>query len=360
MAKIIKNISLIEKIYAGMTILSGETYLIPDEELAGFQKSDNLINDLTKNPAEASIYSDSDATELTGSSAVDFLKDFGPIEVIYTSDQLTPDGKIQKVSVYKAEGSSATKVTHDFTDPCTWYQKSVQVLGKELVGADSLYSCGDINLIDIKHGRLYGEDELTNTGNHWKINVAYGLSSGRTYEVKVYDNEILLTEDVDYIVNHEAGTFDFTGYIINGTLTADYYKATTSEFVLTPTAGKIMIIEHAELQLSIDCLIAAPLNFEIWVYHPNQAQYPGLKIPYQMLTYKNIKDILNACNEGTGIFPKMDGLQNDVVVLPFKYATVKPFRSSFGAELRMTSDTPTLPLSGEWGTATFYILSQDE
>lgn len=360
MAKIIKNISQIQKVYAGMTIDPQGTYLIPEEELSSFQKSNTLINDLTKDIPEASIYSDSNTTELTGSSAVDFLKDFGPIEVVPASTQLTPDGKIQKVAIYKAEGSSGTKVTHDFTDPCTWYSKATAVTGKTLtLDAGNIYSCGDQNLIDVCHGRLYGEDELTTNGQHWKVNLGQGQPDGRIYKVKVYDNGILLVEDQDYIVDYENGKFDFTNYSINGTLTADYYKATSPTFVLAPTPGKILIIEHAELQLSKDCDMSHPINFEVWVYHPNQVQYPGLKIPYQMISYNNIKDILNACNEGTGWFPAMSGLQNDVVILPFKYATVKPFRSSLGAELRITMNSNT-PISGEWGTATFYILSQDE
>ena len=102
-----------------------------------------------------------------------------------------------------------------------------------------------------------------------------------------------------------------------------------------------------------------PINFEVWVYHPDQVNFPGVKIPYQTITYKNVKDLINACNKGKGAIPAMSGLVNDVLVFPFNYATVKPFRSSLGAELRITMDG-TDPISGEWGTATFYILSKDE
>ena len=44
---------------------------------------------------------------------------------------------------------------------------------------------------------------------------------------------------------------------------------------------------------------------------------------------------------------------------PFNYATVKPFQSSLGAELRLKIDGDE-PFSGEWGNATFYILSETE
>lgn len=282
-------------------------------------------------------------------------------KVDLTDSQKTPDKKIQKVSIYKAEGSSGTKVTHDFTDPCTWYSKAQKVEGKVLTLDGANYSFGDTRIIDATHGRIYGEDSLTQTEMNYKVELGQMMPDSRIYPAKVYDDGVLLVEDENYQINYLTGTLTLLGgYTVNGQLTADYYKATTNDFVLKPKSGKMMIIEHAELQLSTDCDMSYPISFEVWVYHPDQASYPGLKIPYQIITYKNMKDLLNACNRGTGVFPAMGGLNNDVVVLPFDYATVKPFRDSLGAELRIVPKDPTTPISGEWGTAAFYILSQDE
>ena len=356
----VKNADNISHTWCGQEIQPGVYYQIEEIELKNWQTNSLFLMAMSDGLAIISSTGDQSGDILDYAQALNYLLGTGPIEVKPEASQLTPDGKIQKVAIYKAEGSSATKVTHDFTDPCTWYSKAILVSDKALtLDSGSIYSCGDVNLIDAVHGRIYGEDELTTNGQHWKVNLGQGQPDGRIYRVKVYDNGVLLTEDTNYTINYEQGKFDFTGYTINGALTATYYKATAPTFILAPTPGKILIIEHAELQLSIDCDMSHPINFEVWVYHPNQAQYPGLKIPYQMISYNNIKDIINACNEGTGTFPAMSGLQNEVVVLPFKYATVKPFRSSLGAELRITMNN-NLPISGEWGTATFYILSQNE
>ena len=268
---------------------------------------------------------------------------------------------MQKVAIYKAEGSSATRTTHDFCDKCTWYSKAEHVVSKTLIFDSGLtYLTGDTHLIDATHGKIYGENSLTSNNQHYKVNLGQGLPDGRIYPIKVYDNGILLVEDVDYSVDYRAGSITLDGgFTPSGALTADYYKATTAEYILQPYPGKIMTIEHSELQLSVDCNMNRSITFEVWVYHPDQITYPGVKIPYSMITYNNIKDMLNACNRGTGKFPAMSGLVNDVVVLPFDYATSKPFRSSLGAELRVTMDG-TDEISGEWATATFYITSGDE
>ena len=117
-----------------------------------------------------------------------------------------------------------------------------------------------------------------------------------------------------------------------------------------------MMIEHAELNFTKDIDLNAAIAFEIWVYNPYDL--PN-KVKYQEIVYKNIKDIISSANLGQGFIPKCSGLENDVLVFPFNYATVKPFQSSVGAELRLTIDGDE-PFPGEWGNATFYILSKDE
>lgn len=73
MAKIIKNLSSEEKIYGGFTIPANSSHTILSNQLESFQKDDSLFNAFTSDPAEASIYSDSNPNELTGSEAVKFL-----------------------------------------------------------------------------------------------------------------------------------------------------------------------------------------------------------------------------------------------------------------------------------------------
>ena len=80
---------------------------------------------------------------------------------------------------------------------------------------------------------------------------------------------------------------------------------------------------------------------------------------YKRKRYKNIKDILNSANLGQGVIPAIDNFTNDILVFPFNYVTTQSLLSSQGAELRVSLSDDTA-LTGEWATATFYIMSEAE
>lgn len=354
MSKIIKVKNTgVDDVWTGMLIPENTYYQLEFDELSRWKASTKVFQDISSGVL---IVNDGSSDIIDPLAGWSYLAS----DIVYTlpdTSQSSEESGYQKVVVQKSEGSSFTKATHNFCDKTTWYSASVQVANKTLtVTTGSLYSTGDTFLIDCSHGKIYEEDALTTNGNHYKVNLAQGLSDGRIYKFHVYDNGQELTEDVDYIVNYETGIVDLSSYSVQGVLTASYYKATNSSFVLKPKPGKLLLIEHAEMQMSADCQISSNFNFEIWINHPSNS---NIKIPYQMVTYKNLKDFLTACNNGTGVFPVMADLQNQVVVLPFQYATMKPLRDSLGAELRITMDSDN-PIVGEWGTATFYVLSKDE
>jgi len=252
----------------------------------------------------------------------------------------TPVQKIQKVSVYKAEGSGATIVSHDWTDPCSWYKQSTRVIAETLtLDTGKIYDFANTNIIDLTHGRLYSEDDFL-----------------AGHELKVYDNAVLKTEGTDYTMNYETGvvTFD-AGYSVTTPVTADYSYENGSCWVLAPDAGTVLHLEHAELNFSKDISMSS-VSFEIWVYNP--ADLPN-KIMYKRLKYKNIKDIINSANLGQGVIPAIGGLTKDVVIFPFNYVTLQSLKASDGAELRVSIDNETA-FTGEWATATFYVMSEAE
>jgi len=74
MAKIIRNNSGEEKIYAGMSIPPDGFYQIPNSELNSFQNSNNLMADIAI--GEAVIYSDTDSSELSGAVGINYLIDY--------------------------------------------------------------------------------------------------------------------------------------------------------------------------------------------------------------------------------------------------------------------------------------------
>ena len=57
--------------------------------------------------------------------------------------------------------------------------------------------------------------------------------------------------------------------------------------------------------------------------------------------------------------PAIATFTNNVLVFPFNYVTSQSMYSSQGAELRVSISNDE-PLTGEWATTTFYIMSEDE
>ena len=354
MSKIIHNLLNTAKTYGGLQVAANSSYSIPEEELAGFQNDSKVYAALVADPAQVAIEDSENPGQITGIAGIELLKK--TIIVTTPNDSLlTPEAKIQKVAVYKAEGSSTTKVSHDWTDKCTWYTESTQITDETLtLVAGKNYSSTKQFWIDANHGRIYAEDSLTTTG------VPLHFGGVRKYSVIVKDNGTTLTEDTDYTVNYEDGEVDLdAGYTAVGDIVATYYYAGGASFVMAPLVDKKMVIEHAELQFSKDIQMQGAINFEVWVWNPDQVNYPGQKMLYQKIVYKNMKDIINSANLGQGFIPAVGGLAQDVCVFPFNYATSKYFSYSTGAELRITLDGD-LPMTGEWGTATFYILSENE
>lgn len=269
----------------------------------------------------------------------------------------TPDQHALRVAAYRPEGSSATKVSHDWTDPTTWYGESVEVTGETLTTSDDLtFSALNDDWIDLTNGKVYDEFNMANKR-----------------EPVVYVDDVETT--TGFTVDYSDGSVTFSASQAGKTIKADYWHQNGSCYLLEPDAGKILIIEHAELQFTKDIEVASPISFEVWVYNPyfnpanpvvdydptspSIAHHNCLRFPYQVIKYKNMKDMINAANLGTGEIPAVGELQNPTCVYPFNYATVKPFKSSQGAQLRICLDNDTA-LGGEWGTATFYILSEDE
>lgn len=234
--------------------------------------------------------------------------------------------------------SDGTLVTHDLCDKTTWYQQSTEHTGISLsnISGNTYGNVSHTHWIDLTHGKLYGEDDLIDKK-----------------EPKIYLDGV--EQNSGFTIDYSLGQVTFDN-APSGVVTADFWKAGSSLFTIIPSVGKVLALEHAELQFSENVIMSGAVNFEIWVYNPNDL--PN-KFPYKKIKYKNIKDIINAANLGQGYIPKISGLQHNVIVFPFNYIATKPLQSSVGAELRISIDGDG-EFQGEWATATFYFLSEDE
>jgi hypothetical protein len=234
--------------------------------------------------------------------------------------------------------SDGTKVSHDFCDKTTWHQNSTEHTGITLSdqGSNVFKHADHTNWIDLTHGNFYQEDSLADQK-----------------EAKIYDNAVEVT--TGFTINYATGEVTFTS-APTGPVTADFWKAGDSCFTVAPDSGKRLLLEHSELQFAENVNMNAAIDFEVWVYNP--ADLPN-KVLYKRVRYKNIKDVINSANLGQGYIPKISGLTQNIIVFPFNYISMVKLEDSVGAEMRVSVDGDG-EFPGEWATATFYFISEDE
>lgn len=265
---------------------------------------------------------------------------------------------IPKTATYEPEGSSATVISHNYSDPCSWFTGSKQIVAETPSSSDGLvFPLSKNRIIDMTHGRCYDEDaHMTANANKWSVSVwVDGVLKieDKWYKALEADPEASMLRD--YSVNYESGTITFHS-VISGAVTASYSYADKSYFSLRPGAGKVIAIKTAEVQFSRGTELQAPFVFEVFYNHPT---YSWVPVPGTKISYKNAKDFISACNEGQGLIPAWAELTQDVHVFPFKYARPKPIKSSDNVEIRVYS-VNNLRTLGEYATATFYITVENE
>jgi len=340
MAIYVKNIDTSSQVIRGRTVAVNAYLLVPEAERPSWAADSDLYDRVSSDLIMFAKADDglNDITDYAEQWA--YLGNLVPPTVDLKNK--TSVSGIPKVALYKGEGSSGSIASHDWTDPCTWYNDSTRVTGETLtLDTGKIYDMVNSNIIDLKHGRVSDEDLIVST-----------------YEVKVYDNGTEVTEDTDYTVDYENGkiTFD-AAYTVTGPVTADYSYENGSTFILKPDSGKVLNLEHAEIQVTKNIQMNSSfIDFDIWVYNPQDL--PN-KMLYKRKRYKNIKDILNSANLGQGSIHAVDTFTNEILIFPFNYITTQSLLDSQGTELRI-SISDDQPLTGEWATTTFYITSEDE
>ena len=341
----IKNNQALEDIYCGNIIGPNEYYTITSEqERMAFAENEKVNQDLWSEPAKI-IINDGISDLENKVEGENWLKGNISTKVTLTGDNVTKIQKAQRVSIYPTEGSSTTLVSHDFTNKCTWYSNSIQIIDEIL--SDS------------------GDQQTYNSLNQYWINLTDGLITDEdlisdNYPIIIKKNDIEIDKN-DYSINYENGSITFNNpMLVTDTIKATYNYANGSEWILKPDTNQIYRIKHTEIQFTKDVIINTSVYFEIWVYDPNN--YPN-KILYTREVFKNARDYVNFGNEGKGCIPAFGGssrgLQNDILVFPFNYASAKDLKNSVGAELRIKLEND-IPHTGEFATVALYIFIEEE
>lgn len=344
------------------------------------------------------------------------------VTTVQTAAPKTADGR-DRVAIEKSDGSRLTQVTHDFTKKTTWYRASQRVEDEVLVevtelssppgspnerdcyyvglvalgawagqeGKIAIYGTGSWRFVDLPAGWSFGVRKLYRSEEEYLIDVYHGLlwnedklrdSVGNTYRVTVAnDVQGALTEKDpfddagDFLVDYRNGLFFVdASQGVGEVISATYYTATNSHYIVAPTAGKKIQIESVDVQFSEDVNLRDTAIFEMWGFvdafapqllQANGGPYPsGTKIPIDTTKYKTMRDFQAECDRAYPPYPAMGGstwrgLQHPTFVFHWEYVRGVSILSSLGMELHiyLEHDQPYL---GSYATATLYCVSESE
>jgi len=247
-------------------------------------------------------------------------------------------------------------VTPDFTDRTSWYQKSVQVVGETLTDSGDGLTFNSVNPWWVN---IYGK--LTYTYKQIpKRDGTFGAH--KDWAVSVSINNVVQTSG--YTVDYVNGKVTFSSSQSGATVKATYWHTNGvsgfGEWLLAPPAGKKYIVEHVEVQISVNAVVTSPVRMEVWA-GSNLATYGSFPdylfdAGYGQFRadYRGMRDLINTANLGQGVLKAVSDMQNDVVVLPFDYVQAFTLDSAVGALFRFTV-LNNIPATGELLTATFYL-----
>ncbi len=274
--------------------------------------------------------------------------------------QTDANGSVE-VSVQPRTGTGVTLITHNFADPKSWYSNANRTLSGVLTESGGVYTYYNFSgvLIDAQHGRITFEDRI--------VNKTYNES----YVPKIQVNGALVT--TGYTINYDTNQVVFTSPLTsNDVVTSTYYTVSDSTFTIAPDAGKQLVMEHVEVQFSMNVdFTDKELWFDIWAYNPYNPTGPKIRAQ-SPVRYKNVKDYINESNNTLSTtVPIIGELTHPCYIFAWQYPAARVIKSSQGIEIRLFVFDPktgsksnlfksTDGLPVEVATGTFYCLSEPE
>ena len=274
-------------------------------------------------------------------------------------DKRSASGR-QWVTVFPPEGQSRTVVTHDWSDPTTWYENSIRVVDEVATnsGDNLTYNLSNGNVIDVCHGKILGEDFLKD-------------SQGNSYRVQVKVNGVQKTEvdphtgSGDYTVDYAAGKVTFSS-ALNPTdeVRVTYYYAGGSRFTIKPKSGEILYISSIRAVFTDNIDVRDTMRFVPYgladVFAPTMVSSgqvaSGTLIQLDDgISYKTFQDYVVESSNTSNRVQTIGGLSGNWRSSPgplnkfeWRYEALSTLYSSYGMEIRifLENDVPFGSIDG--------------
>ena len=309
-------------------------------------------------------------------SAADLTRMMKELLVAFRSSTNMRGAMIVEPSIrYGSFGETATTFcTHDFSDPTTWYQRSVLYPQETPTTEDNFqYQLSAFPVINADSFRLYGRDfSLPMPDSSFVDRGQFRL------QVKVGEENVE-QGDVTHAwsINFTTGLITFKNRIPNDEVVTVTYHAVNfddpycSKYILKAPANKMIVVEHLELQFSETVVLNDEIIFELWAAAAEEQtavygmpQYINSPLNPWRQTYRCAQDFINNGNEGQGTIPAFGGNERGtsipVVVFPFKYIQAFPIESKYFSELHIYLEGNKPYTETELATCSFYTSLQNQ
>lgn len=301
--------------------------------------------------------------------------------IVVALERVQADG-IPKVAVAPRVGSEAIYATHNFCDQTTWYSESTRVVEEALSdsGGGLVWTSTNQHWINLREGRVLDEEGIvadqavfeSSDPHGYAVLVEVSTDGGTTW-TEMNQHPPFEPSGGDYGVDYTAGTITFDSTQAGNLVRASYSYESGSGWIMRPLPGKMLSIEKAEIQFSIDAQFDGDIVMEAYglveIFAPplaasNGGPLPdGTPIPINETRYKTVAQLLD---ESVGTFAKFPalggaarGTTQDMYILQFHYAAAKLLFSSLGMFLKLSTSSGV-----EWGglraTSTFYLTSKED
>lgn len=276
-------------------------------------------------------------------------------------------------------GGGFRLVTHNFCDACTWWQGSLEVVDASTTSSDNLvYTiAGDLKMIDVRHGRLSFEDDVTEStvapnGNIMTYIVPVVMVNGTPLDSS---NEDASEGENRYVIDYDLGTVSFAvERSPSDVVTVSYRASDSSAYIFKPPQGKQWKFEDAEVDVSEDINMTSP--FTTILHGSHSTLTGGAVVVLGAKTYKGMHDFQAAARRFWGPLPagfgKEGGVNSPKWTFEWQYARSDVFYASSNfvdrnlnpdkvtynwAECRLVGDSP---YPGFFLTLTYYGQETDE
>lgn len=256
--------------------------------------------------------------------------------------------------------------SHNWCDPTTWYGDSLYVIDEiaENLGDNKTYQLDNYNVIDTFHGKIFGEDFLSDSdGYDYRVHVKVnGLDGYEEHDPHYTD----YSDSYDYIIDYSNAQIIFSYNLLpTDEVKVSYHYENGSTFYAIVPNGKKLLIDSSEVQFSDDINLTDTIKYQVFVYNPYYPVGP-LKVPYgNPNVYKTLSDFQVEAMKTYPIFPAIGNENNwrsmpkPLIVLNWDYVSGTALKSSYGTEIRIWLEH-NIPFEGTYASLTFYGSEEDE